>query len=145
MEKFKIMWIAQDVMKDFLEKNEYPRHIPPSLLCYGCFEEKQNSQHSQQTEKELLGVVGLYKIAWHTTEIRNLCVKKERRNQGIGKIIVSQILERIFSPVAIAVVEVNNVPSLKIFQRLGFQKVDVFFNEDTGNQLYFMLKVLKKK
>jgi RimJ/RimL family protein N-acetyltransferase len=142
MEKFKIMWIAQDVMKNFLEKNEYPRHIPPSLLCYGCFEERQTSQ---QTEKELLGVVGLYKIAWHTTEIRNLCVKKERRNQGIGKFIVSQMLERIFSPVAVAVVEVNNVPSLKIFQKLGFQKVDDFFNEETGNQLFFMLKILKKK
>ena len=142
MEKFKIMWIAQDVMKEFLEKNEYPRHIPPSLLCYGCFEERQTNQ---QVDKELLGVVGLYKIAWHTTEIRNLCVKKERRNQGIGKFIVSQMLERIFSPVAIAVVEINNTPSLKIFQGLGFQKIDTFFNEDTGNQLYFMLKILKKK
>jgi len=135
--KLKIWLISQDVMKDFLDKNEYSRNLPSSLLCYGCFEEKNS--------KELLGVVGLYKIAWHTTEIRNLCVKKERRNQGIGKFIVSQMLERISSPVAIAVVEINNMPSLKIFQGLGFQKVDVFYNEETGNQLYFMLKVLKKK
>jgi ribosomal protein S18 acetylase RimI-like enzyme len=132
--KFKICFIPQDVMKEFLEKNEYSRNIPPSLSCYGCFE-----------EKELLGVVGLYKIAWHTTEIRCLCVKKERRGHGIGKFIVSQMLERISSPVAIAVVEVNNLPSLKIFQRLGFKQIDTFYNEETGNQLYYMLKVLKKK
>jgi ribosomal protein S18 acetylase RimI-like enzyme len=130
----KIKFISQDTMKGFLEKNEYSRNIPPSLLCYGCFE-----------EKELLGVVGLYKIAWHTTEIRCLCVKKERRGHGIGKFIVSQMLERISSPVAIAVVEVNNLPSLKIFRSLGFKEIDVFYNEETGNQLYFMFKVLKKK
>jgi ribosomal protein S18 acetylase RimI-like enzyme len=134
MKKFKILCISQNEMKKFLEENEYSRNIPPSLLCYGCFE-----------DKVLLGVVGLYKIAWHTTEIRNLCVKKERRNQGIGKFIVSQMLKRIASPVAIAVVEVNNFPSLKIFQKLGFKQVDVFYNEETGNQLYFMLKTLKKK
>jgi ribosomal protein S18 acetylase RimI-like enzyme len=138
MEKFKILFIPHNVMKDFLDRNEYSRNLPSSLLCYGCFEE-------QNQGKELLGVVGLYKIAWHTTEIRCLCVKKERRKQGIGKFIVSEMLKRIASPVAIAVVEVNNIPSLKIFQSLGFQKVDIFFNEDTGNQLYFMLKVLKKK
>jgi ribosomal protein S18 acetylase RimI-like enzyme len=134
MKKFKIMFIFQNEMKKFLEENEYPRNIPPSLLCYGCFE-----------KKELLGVVGLYRIAWHTTEIRNLCVKKERRNQGIGKFIVTQMLKRIASPVAIAVVEVNNIPSLKIFQNLGFKQVEVFYNEETENQLYFMLKTLKKK
>jgi ribosomal protein S18 acetylase RimI-like enzyme len=133
----KIRTITQSEMKNFLEKNEYQRNIPPSLICYGCFEEER--------DKELLGVVGLYKIAWHTTEIRNLCVKRERRNQGIGKFMVSQMLERISSPVAIAVVEVNNVPSLKIFHGLGFKQVDVFYNEDTGNQLYFMLKTLKKE
>jgi ribosomal protein S18 acetylase RimI-like enzyme len=132
--KFKICFISQDTMKGFLEKNEYSKNIPPSLLCYGCFE-----------EKELVGVVGLYKIAWHTTEIRCLCVKKERRGQGIGKFIVSQMLERISSPVAIAVVQVDNQPSLKIFQGLGFKQIDVFYNEETGNELYFMLKILKKK
>jgi RimJ/RimL family protein N-acetyltransferase len=135
--KLKIQVISQNVMKDFLEKNEYPRNIPPSLACYGCFKE--------DNDKELLGVVGLYRIAWHTTEIRNLCVKKEMRNQGIGKFIVSELLKIISSPVVIAVVEVNNIPSLKIFKGLGFNQIDVFYNENTGNQLYFMFKVLKKK
>jgi len=134
MKKFEILCISQNEMKEFLEKNEYPRNIPPSLLCYGCFE-----------DEALLGVVGLYRIAWHTTEIRNLCVRKERRNQGIGKFIVTQMLKRIVSPVAIAVVEVNNFPSFKIFQSLGFQKMELFYNEETGNQLYFMLRTLKKK
>jgi ribosomal protein S18 acetylase RimI-like enzyme len=134
MKKFEIMSISQNETKKFLEENEYSRNIPPSLLCYGCFE-----------GKELLGVVGLYRIAWHTTEIRNLCVKKKRRNQGIGKFIVSEMLKRIVSPVAIAVVEVNNIPSLKIFQNLNFKQIDVFYNEETGNQLYFMLKILKNK
>jgi len=127
MQKLKI--IDKELMKDFLEKNEYVRHIPRKMICYGCYK-----------DNELIGVVGLYKIAWHTTEIRCLCVKKDQRQKGIGKFIVSKCLEKIDTPLIAAVIEKNNTPSLKIFQSLGFKIAETFFNKETGHYLHLMLK-----
>jgi len=132
MQKLKMKKIDKELMQDFLEKNEYVRHIPKSMICYGCYEENE--------KKELVGVVGLYKIAWHMTEIRCLCVKKDQRQKGIGKFIVSECLEKIDTPLIAAVVEKNNTPSLKIFQGLGFKIVETFFNKETGHYLHLMLK-----
>jgi ribosomal protein S18 acetylase RimI-like enzyme len=135
MQKLKIKKIDKELMQDFLEKNEYVRHIPKSMICYGCYEENE--------KKELVGVVGLYKIAWHTTEIRCLCVKKEERQKGIGKFIVSEVLEKVDTPLVVAIVEKNNTPSFKIFENKGFKVVETFFNKDTGHYLQFMLRVQK--
>jgi ribosomal protein S18 acetylase RimI-like enzyme len=132
MQKLKMKKIDKELMQDFLEKNEYIRHIPRKMTCYGCYD-----------GEELVGVVGLYKIAWHTTEVRCLCVKKEKRQKGIGKFIVSEVLEKVDTPLVVAIVEKNNTSSFKIFENKGFKVVETFFNKDTGHYLQFMLRVQK--
>jgi len=129
MNHFKIKNIDKEQMANFLKENEYFARIPGKMLCFGCFD-----------ENELVSVVGLYKTAWHTTEIRGVCVRKDRRGNGLGKFMIAEIMKVVETPVIAATVVSENVPSLRVFSANGFRTVTSFMNPETGHNVLLLIR-----
>jgi len=129
MNHFKIKAIDKEKMAIFLKENEYVGRIPQKMLCFGCYD-----------GEELVGVVGLYKIAWYMTEIRRVCVKKDRRRNGFGKFIISEIMKVVETPVIAATVVSENTPSLRAFSANGFRTVTSFMNPETGHSVLLLIR-----
>jgi len=122
--------ISQEEMVGFLKTNEYFTRIPSRMQCFGCFNENN----------ELVGVVGLYKTAWHTTEIRGLCVSKFVRGNGIGKFIVKEAIKLVQTPLIAATVAEQNTASLKVFSSNGFTVVTSFMHMETGHNVLLLIR-----
>jgi len=129
MSHFKIRTIDKEKMANFLKENEYFGRIPQKMLCFGCYD-----------GNELVGVVGLYKTAWHTTEIRGVCVKKDKRGNGLGKFMIAEIMKVVETPVIAATVVSENTPSLRAFSANGFRTVTSFMNPETGHSVLLLIR-----
>ena len=80
-----------------------------------------------KNKNEILGFAGIM-INLPDVEIMNIVVKKEFRKKGIGKILLSKIIEisqksnceNIF-------LEVNekNIPALKLYENAGFKQIGI--------------------
>lgn len=86
----------------------------------------------------LKGVVGLKRKSWYMTEVCHLAVKPEYRNQGIAEKMVSEVLTRIETPLAVCTVPVGGSESYRIARKFGFTVCHVF-NNSKGDQVYFMI------
>ena len=129
MNHFKIRTIDKEQMANFFKENEYSTRLPSKLISYGCYD-----------GNELVGVVGLYKTAWHTTEIRGVCVRKDRRGNGIGKFMIAEIMKVVETPVIAATVVSENIPSLRTFSANGFRTVTSFMNPQTGHSVLLLIR-----
>ena len=65
------------------------------------------------------------------SEIRNLFVHPLFRGNGIGKTLLTFLLQRIPGPASLNVAK-NNVPAIKLYQRFGFNIVDEFETQYNG-------------
>jgi RimJ/RimL family protein N-acetyltransferase len=129
MNHFRIRTISHEQMANFLKKNEYSTRLPSKLIPFGCYD-----------GNELVGVVGLYKTAWHTTEVRGVCVKKDRRRNGLGKFMIAEIMKVVETPVIAATVVSENTPSLRAFSANGFRTVTSFMNPETGHSVLLLIR-----
>ncbi|NPV51816.1 MAG: GNAT family N-acetyltransferase [Candidatus Methanofastidiosum sp.] len=123
--------ILREEMIDFLKNNLYRTHIPSRTKCFGFFD-----------GEDLIGVAGLYKTAWHTTEIRGVCIREGKRGNGYGTKLIAELLKLVDTPLVAATVVKENIASLKAFQTNGFQLVTVFLSFSTKHEVVFLIKNL---
>jgi ribosomal protein S18 acetylase RimI-like enzyme len=67
--------------------------------------------------------------------IEKICVRRDRRGRGLGKILLSLLASIIFSSgkmTAYATVRKENILGMKLFESLGFRRV----SEDIGHFYY---------
>jgi RimJ/RimL family protein N-acetyltransferase len=129
MNHFKMKLISHEQMANFFKENEYSTRLPSRLISFGCYD-----------GEELVGVVGLYKTAWHTTEVRGVCVRKDRRGNGLGKFMIAEIMKVVETPVIAATVISENTPSLRAFSANGFRTVTSFMNPETGHSVLLLIR-----
>lgn len=85
--------------------------------------------------KGRVAAVGLKRLSWFATEIKHLVVNPKERRRGYGRAIVRLALERVRTPLAIATVREDNLPSRKLFREIGFEEVTAFLDSRGGIRL----------
>ncbi len=130
LSNIEIKTISRDEMVNYLSNVSDPvNQIPGRITAFGGY-----------VDGKLISVVCLYKGFWHTTEIRGLHVQKEYRKQGIGTQIVSHALKYVDTPVVMATVRSGNLPSERLFSKLGFIPCLDFINPNTGNEVTIWIR-----
>lgn len=127
--KLNLSKISISQMIDFLKAQNYSSNLPRSAVLYGAY-------HAD----ELVGVFALYKTAWHTTEIRGLCVKQELRRKGVGSRLIKEAVELIETPLVAATIVIDNIASKKAFERSGFKPVMEFYNTQTKRNIVLYMR-----
>jgi ribosomal protein S18 acetylase RimI-like enzyme len=83
----------------------------------------------------------------HDTPELVLAVKPAFRNQGIGTAVMKQLfieVSKVFNKISLSVEDTS--PAIKLYERLGFTKVDGSEHENSRGSVSFkMLKVLDEK
>ena len=76
-------------------------------------------------KEHILGYCGMY-CSFEEGEITNVAVAPEAQKQGIGKKIISGLLEAALEKKVSRVVlevRVSNLPAIKLYEGFGFQKI----------------------
>lgn len=89
-------------------------------------------------KNEILGFAGILLII-DEVNIMNIVVKKDKRNLGIGSLLLEKIIDfsKIHNATSIAL-EVNekNIPAIKLYEKYGFKQVGLrkkyYNNEDNA-------------
>lgn len=89
-------------------------------------------------ENEIVGFVGILLII-DQVNIMNIVVKKDKRNFGIGSLLLEEIIRysKIHNATSITL-EVNekNIPAIKLYKKYGFKQVGLrrkyYNNEDNA-------------
>lgn len=89
-------------------------------------------------ENEIVGFVGILLII-DQVNIMNIVVKKDKRNFGIGSLLLEEIIRysKIHNATSITL-EVNekNIPAIKLYEKYGFKQVGLrrkyYNNEDNA-------------
>lgn len=89
-------------------------------------------------EKEIVGFAGILLII-DQVNIMNIVVKKDKRNFGIGSLLLEEIIRysKIHNATSITL-EVNekNIPAIKLYKKYGFKQVGLrrkyYNNEDNA-------------
>ena len=86
---------------------------------------------------EIIGIAGLKKI-FDQADIMNIVIKKTYRNQGIGTLLLENlILLAKDLNISTLFLEVNeqNKPAIHLYEKLGFEKLGVrkkYYNNNNG-------------
>lgn len=103
-------------------------------------EEVENENSSYiigKTNNEIIGFAGLKKI-FDQADIMNIVIKKTYRNQGIGTLLLENlILLAKDLNISTLFLEVNeqNKPAIHLYEKLGFEKLGVrkkYYNNNNG-------------
>ena len=89
-------------------------------------------------ENEIVGFAGILLIIYQVN-IMNIVVKKDKRNFGIGSLLLEEIIRysKIHNATSITL-EVNekNIPAIKLYKKYGFKQVGLrrkyYNNEDNA-------------
>lgn len=76
---------------------------------------------------EIIGFAG-FKVLLDTADLMNIVVKKSYRNQGIGSLLLKELMHLFYSfSLSSLYLEVNenNFPAIRLYQKFGFKKIDV--------------------
>lgn len=110
-------------------------------------EELQNENSKYLVAKidcDVVGFAGI-KIVLDEADIMNIVVKKDFRNQGIGKLLLKDLLA-LCSEIGIITInlEVNedNLHAIHLYENFGFKKISVRKNYYKDKDGLFMRKVL---
>lgn len=103
-------------------------------------EELENENSSYiigKINNEIIGFAGL-KIIFYQADIMNIVIKKTYRNQGIGTLLLENlILLAKDLNISTLFLEVNeqNKPAIHLYEKLGFEKLGVrkkYYNNNNG-------------
>lgn len=91
--------------------------------------ESSNSKYiiAKINDGEIIGFAGI-KILVDTADIMNIVVKKSWRNQGIGNLLLSNLISICkisnLSSLSLEVSE-NNLPAIHLYEKFGFKQIGV--------------------
>ena len=98
-------------------------------------------------KEKTVGSGGIMMI-FEEAEITNIAVLKDYRRCGIASLLLSSLLDEAFSrgcESAFLEVAKNNIPALKLYEKFGFEKINVRKNyyKDPPDDAIIMKKILK--
>ncbi len=76
--------------------------------------------------KFVIGAAGIDKVSFVFSEIKHLVVRPEWRRKGVGQFVAKRALGQVATPLAYCTIHVNNKASIKLFENLGFSKVEQY-------------------
>ena len=98
---------------------------------YNVFKSELENQNSKyiviKNGSEILGFAGIW-IAIDEAHITNIVIKKNYRNQGLGSIILENLITLAFSlNLKCITLEVrqSNSPAIKLYEKFGFNKLGI--------------------
>ena len=91
--------------------------------------ESSNSKYiiAKTNDGEIIGFAGI-KIIVDTADIMNIVVKKSWRNQGVGNLLLSNLISICkISNLSSLSLEVNedNLPAIHLYEKFGFKQIGV--------------------
>lgn len=108
---------------------------------FSTFKEEVENENSSyiigKINNEIIGFAGLKKI-FDQADIMNIVIKKTYRNQGIGTLLLENlILLAKDLNISTLFLEVNeqNKPAIHLYEKLGFEKLGVrkkYYNNNNG-------------
>ena len=137
MDKFQISTMTlkdfeniQDIFTSDFDSFWNPSILKQELLC-------DNSYFIVAKNKsEIIGFAG-FKALLDTADLMNIVVKKSYRNQGIGSLLLKELMHLFYSfSLSSLYLEVNenNFPAIRLYQKFGFKKIDVRKNYYPNHQ-----------
>lgn len=137
MDKFQISTMTlkdfeniQDIFTSDFDSFWSPSILKQELLC-------DNSYFIVAKNKsEIIGFAG-FKALLDTADLMNIVVKKSYRNQGIGSLLLKELMHLFYSfSLSSLYLEVNenNFPAIRLYQKFGFKKIDVRKNYYPNHQ-----------
>ncbi|MBI5178189.1 MAG: GNAT family N-acetyltransferase [Nitrospinae bacterium] len=130
---------------------EFKRAVKPATLqrikdwlkeCNGSDPVISGGYFVAVKEGRIEGCVCLLRRSWFLTEIRHLYVLPERRGHGVGTFLVREGLGKVKTPMAAVTVREDNAASIRIDERLGFERWNRFTNPATGHPVLLLGKVI---
>lgn len=111
-------------------------------------EELQNKDSNYlvaKLEKKIVGFAGI-KIVLDEADIMNIVIKKSYRNQGIGSLLLENLIllanKRSLSSLSLEVNE-ENLSAIHLYEKFGFKQVGIRKNYYQNKNGLIMLKILK--
>jgi GNAT superfamily N-acetyltransferase len=72
---------------------------------------------------DLLGAVGLKRLAWFATEIKHLVIAPQHRQRGHGRALLRLAIEKVATPLVFATVRADNEHWLRVNTSEGFHLI----------------------
>ena len=120
----------QDIFTSDFDSFWNPSILKQELLC-------DNSHFIvAKNEDEIIGFAG-FKVLLEDADLMNIVVKKSYRNQGIGSLLLKNLMDLFFSFSLVSLyleVNENNLPAIHLYQKFGFKKIDVRKNYYPNHQ-----------
>lgn len=107
--------------------------------------ESMAPSESVQVKPVLASVVRLKPVQWYQLEVCHLVTKPEYRNQGYASSLLMcaiQMAYRQQRAILQATIRSDNLPSLNLFEKMGFQRSMVVINPKTNHELVIVQKGL---
>ena len=117
-----------------LTESDIPRIAELERLCFSrpwsersireSFESKANSFFGYEDGGEVVGYIGLT-VAGSEGYILNVAAHPEQRGRGIGKALVSHLIDMYSAELSFITLEVrpSNIAAVKLYEGFGFEKV----------------------
>ncbi len=96
----------------------------------------------------IIAVGELSKVQWYQCEIKHISVKKENRKKGLGIEIVNLAelqAKNHNCRILQCTIRSNNIPSIKMFTKLGYIKSCNFYNTTSNNDVSVFHKAISTK
>lgn len=94
--------------------------------------------------EKIVGNVTVWQRAFFLSVIKYLVVKENYRERGIGKKLVNKATEfsknELKTPVNIATITLNNIPSIKVLSKNNFRPVDIVKSPISNRKLWIMIQ-----
>ena len=110
--------------------------------------ESPNSKYiiAKTNDDEIIGFAGI-KIIVDTADIMNIVVKKSWRNQGVGNLLLNNLVSLCknlnLSSLSLEVSE-NNIPAIHLYEKFGFKQVGLRKNYYCNNNDGIVMKYIIK-
>ena len=108
--------------------------------------ESSNSKYiiAKTNDGEIIGFAGI-KIILDNADIMNIVVKKSWRNQGVGNLLLSNLISICkISNLSSLSLEVNedNLPAIHLYEKVGFKKIGLrknYYNWKDGIIMQYLM------
>ena len=108
--------------------------------------ESSNSKYiiAKTNDGEIIGFAGI-KIILDNADIMNIVVKKSWRNQGVGNLLLSNLISLCkksnLSSLSLEVSE-NNLPAIHLYEKFGFKQIGVrknYYHDKDGMIMQYLM------
>ena len=102
---------------------------------------------AKTNDGEIIGFAGI-KIIVDTADIMNIVVKKSWRNQGVGNLLLNNLVSLCknlnLSSLSLEVSE-NNIPAIHLYEKFGFKQIGLRKDYYNGKDGIIMQYLMHKK